>query len=248
MNKYNFSKLQREVIFKGYDKKCFYCENVFSLMGDMQIDHFIERNLLEKEEELENLKKSLKVHPEFEIDSYYNFVPFHMGCHMRKHKNEFSIRRKAIFLEEIASKVPKLITLEEKLKRDKTKTRILNELKRKLELGVISIEEIKAIYWERIELENDFKERRREIHQEILKYLKPSFRNFARYPLFSRLELIIYLIFMIGSYYLLDFFNISILIWIPTISFFFLIIFSRKFIIWRKKMKAIYKEFKKLEI
>ena len=136
-------------------------------MGDMQIDHFIERNLLEKEEELKNFKKILNVNPNFEIDSYYNFVPFHNGCHIRKHKNEFSIRRKTIFLEEIVSKVPKLIALEEKLKKDKTKTRILNELKRKLDLGVISSEEIEAIIWERIELENDFKERRREIYLEI---------------------------------------------------------------------------------
>lgn len=169
MNKYKFTPLQREVIFKGYDKKCFYCENILSPMGDMQIDHFIERNLLEKGEELKNLKEILEVHPDFEIDSYYNFVPSHMGCHMRKHKNEYSIRRKAILLEEIASKVPKLIALEEKLKKDKTKTRILNELKRKLDLGVISIKEIKAIYWERIELENDFRERKKEIYLEILK-------------------------------------------------------------------------------
>lgn len=248
MNKYKFTSLQREVIFKGYNKKCFYCENIFSLMGDMQIDHFIERNLLEKEEELENLKKILDVHPDFEIDSNYNFVPSHMGCHMRKHKNELSMRRRSLLLEEIASKVPKLIALEEKLKKDNTKTRILNELKRKLELGVISSEEIEAIYWERIELENDFKERRREIYLEFQKYLKPSFRNFARYPLFSRLEVIIYIIFMMGSYYLFNLLNISILIWIPTIFFFFLIIYSRKFIKWRKKMKVIYEEFKKLEI
>ena len=46
MNKYKFTPLQREVIFKGYDNRCFYCETIFSTMGDMQIDHFIERECI----------------------------------------------------------------------------------------------------------------------------------------------------------------------------------------------------------
>ena len=251
MKKYKFTKLQRDVIFKGYDNRCFYCENIFSTMGDMQIDHFIERNLLEKEEELENLKKILNVNPNFEIDSYYNFIPSHNGCHIRRHKNEFTIKRKAILLEEIALKVPKLIELEEKLKKDKTKTRILNELNRKLELGIISIEEIEEMRTDfyrvnRIESE-DFEKLKRKISSEILKHLKPSFKNFARSPQFSRLEIIIYLIFIIGSAYLFNFLNINLLILIPSISIFFLIIVSKKFRKWKRKMKRLYKEFKKLE-
>ncbi len=249
MQKYKFSQLRREVIFKGYNRKCFYCEETFSTMGDMQIDHFLERNLLEKAEELQNLAKTLNLNPNFEIDSYYNFVPSHLGCHIRKHRNEYTDRRKAILLEEIASRVPELLKLEEKLQKDKLKTHILNELKRKVELGFISIEEIETIisdfHRDNIISSKDYEDFKRKINLAMLKLLKPNFKNFVNSPQFSRLEIIILVIFIFSLAILFNLLNINLLAIIPIVSISFLIVSYNKFKNWKKKAKIMYSTFKK---
>ncbi len=199
----------------------------------------------------EQVSKMYSLSENFELDSYYNLVSTCFSCNNSKRAILFDKNTVLFYLNIVKDKVPKLIELEEKLKKDKTKIRILNEVNRKLGSGIISIEEIKAIIIDfyrvnRIESE-DFEEFKRKISSDILEHLKPSFKNFARFPQFSRLEVIIYIIFIIGSFYLFNFLSINILILIPSISIFFLIIVSKKFRKWKRKMKRLYKEFKKLE-
>ncbi len=138
MSKYKFSLIERRVIYEGHGPKCFYSGKPI-LINNFHIDHIIPENKINEEEEI---KEKLGLWEEFKINSYYNWVPSYPYENSRKGKIEYTYKTILHYLNIIKHKVPKLLKLEEKYKKERDKDEILSDLGIKLELGIIKRKEI----------------------------------------------------------------------------------------------------------
>jgi 5-methylcytosine-specific restriction endonuclease McrA len=96
MSKYRFLTLERAAIWEAHDKRCIYCGELISFT-DLHIDHILPEELVDKHDELDRIKYEYDLESEFSINSYYNWVPAHSSCNLRKSNIKFAKNRLRFF-------------------------------------------------------------------------------------------------------------------------------------------------------
>jgi hypothetical protein len=117
MAKYAFTSIQRMAIWKAYKSKCAYCGELLRF-NDLEIDHFLPESLLGNSDELERTKLEYGLDSEFEINSYYNWIPSCRKCNRTKSDRVYSKPATFYFLEMVAKpKYEEIIKIEQNLEK-----------------------------------------------------------------------------------------------------------------------------------
>lgn len=83
MGKHNFSIPQRVALWQAYNKRCAISgEPIF--FDQLHIDHILPEKLLNNPEELEHLKVNYGLREDFDINSYYNWLPVKIKINLQK--------------------------------------------------------------------------------------------------------------------------------------------------------------------
>jgi len=117
----------RSVLWKAYNKRCIYCRKYLPIKN-MQIDHVIPKSLGK-----ENAIKKYGLNSDFELDGYYNLVPSCPSCNNRKRAKLYNKIQILFILNEIKSKIPKILKLEIKYKKLDIEGEISTTLSRALD-------------------------------------------------------------------------------------------------------------------
>ena len=144
MSKTIFDNITRSALWSVYNNTCFYC-NLPLDWGDLHIDHIIPEFLSEKIEMFDIIKKDFDLDLKFDLNAFYNLVPTHSKCNLKKSHNLFS-KATSLFYLELALKNENEIKAEiDKLKRRKNKGQILSKLQSALTTNLISTKELKDL-------------------------------------------------------------------------------------------------------
>lgn len=115
MSIHQFNHIEKETLYKSYEKKCFYCGELI-YFRELHIDHVVPEHLFKKQELLEDLKKQCGIPNDFNINSYNNWVPAHARCNLKKAGKPFSVSSTIYYLELINNKLEKILKTESKIK------------------------------------------------------------------------------------------------------------------------------------
>ncbi|WP_242206637.1 hypothetical protein [Aestuariivivens insulae] len=89
MSKYRFKSSEKWAVWKTHGENCNWC-NIPIYYPHCQIDHVLPESLPHKDIKTYNrLKKLYKLHSDFEINSFYNWIPIHSSCNQSKSDNVF---------------------------------------------------------------------------------------------------------------------------------------------------------------
>jgi hypothetical protein len=83
MNKYKFNIIEKFVVWKTLEGKCFWC-GVLLELTNTTIDHFLPECLLDNEEEFNIVKRNYGLSDDFEINNFCNWVPCCNHCNSTK--------------------------------------------------------------------------------------------------------------------------------------------------------------------
>src|ERR1700733_4213262 len=94
---------ERIAIMRAHNSICFYCKKLIDSLELLEIDHIIPESLPKHQLAilLEKLEK-----PNFEINSYFNWVPAHRGCNGPKSNHLMEEPNLRFFLELARKKEP----------------------------------------------------------------------------------------------------------------------------------------------
>ncbi len=101
MAKYAFTSIQRMAIWKAHKSKCAYCGELIPF-NDLEIDHILPESLLGNSDKLERTKLEYGLDSEFDINSYYNWIPSCKSCNKRKSNRPFSESSARFYIEMVA--------------------------------------------------------------------------------------------------------------------------------------------------
>ncbi|MBA7638992.1 hypothetical protein ES703_46648 [subsurface metagenome] len=105
----------RASIWRAYNRKCHYCEDLISRLDNMEVDHIIPKKYKNRPEEFEKIKKEYELQSDFDIDAYYNRAPAHKGCNVKKSDHLYQKRATLYYIEEAIIKIPKIEEYEKEL-------------------------------------------------------------------------------------------------------------------------------------
>ena len=154
MEKYRFNNLERFVIWKNYDYKCFWCGEPLRFK-DTTVDHVFPENVLEIPGKLEQIKFHYQLPDSFEINNFENWVSAHAICNSRKHKKLFANSPFFIMsLTEINKKSEQIKKEYQKFCSNQSKDRVLGKLISDLENNTISPDDLIELLKKEIPFEN----------------------------------------------------------------------------------------------
>jgi len=140
MAKYKFSQAQRVALWEAHNRRCFYSGNPLAY-SDLHIDHILPESLLDKPSELERINREYGLDPDFEINSYYNWVPAHSRYNLKKSDIVLNENQTLILLAIAKQKYPKVVRQERKYNQGVKKDKVLVSLALLHEKGDLSLEE-----------------------------------------------------------------------------------------------------------
>mgnify|MGYP006277395959 CR=1 FL=1 len=112
----------RTVLWKGYDKKCFYGKELIRF-NNFELDHVIPQSM-----DVKDAIETYDLLEDFELDSYYNLVPTCHPCNNRKRAKEFSEETIRYYMELIRDKVEKIENIEKDRRRADPEDEFRNRL------------------------------------------------------------------------------------------------------------------------
>lgn len=143
MSKKKFSILERFVIWKYHDKKCYICEEPINFR-ETTIDHVIPESCLINEDKYNEFKNSFGLNDNFNINGFENWMPCHSICNSQKACRLLPITNIAL---KTAAKKATIIQKElEKLEEDESKNEILATLLGWIENDKISPTELSLAF------------------------------------------------------------------------------------------------------
>jgi len=87
MSAYQFSRAERYAIFTVHREKCWLCDEPLSL-SEMEVDHIIPE-YLEGREDFGEIKVTLGLPDQFQLNSFENWMPAHSKCNRKKGSHIF---------------------------------------------------------------------------------------------------------------------------------------------------------------
>lgn len=76
-----FNAKTRVALWKANQRRCFYCSEPISF-GDLDIDHLVPQKTTQQE--FEELRRRIRLPPDFDLNGLHNLVPTHHDCNKRK--------------------------------------------------------------------------------------------------------------------------------------------------------------------
>jgi len=83
MDKRKFTPFERYGVFTAHGEKCWMCGKMLDL-ASMEVDHVIPESLLERPEELARVLHAFGLPPDFDLQSYQNWLPSCRRCNGKK--------------------------------------------------------------------------------------------------------------------------------------------------------------------
>ncbi|ACC84730.1 tetratricopeptide repeat protein [Nostoc punctiforme] len=142
MSKYKLTSIQTIAIWKAHSERCFYCEKPVDFRC-LEIDHIIPESL--NPDDFERIKNNYGLQDEFHINSYYNLVPTHNRCNLRKRDKLFGESAMRWYLALANDKYTKIKKIEQQLSHSKRKYQIFSSLEFLLDKGLISFKEVEEL-------------------------------------------------------------------------------------------------------
>lgn len=137
---YRFSTVQRLALWKAFGERCAYSSEPL-FYKDLNIDHILPESLLRSPEDLEKLKRSYGLGSEFEINSYYNWLPVHGKFNRQKGSRVFDEATARFFLAMAKDNYQRTIELETEYSRLINRDDVLVPLGAAIESGILSTSE-----------------------------------------------------------------------------------------------------------
>lgn len=135
--KYRISTLQRLTLWRSFGERCAYSAEPLSYR-DLHIDHILPERLIELPEEMQRLIENLGLGAEFEINSYFNWLPVHGKFNRQKGQLLFDEPTARFYLSLARERYPRTVELEARYKRQMMQGKVLLPLGAAIESGVLS--------------------------------------------------------------------------------------------------------------
>ena len=139
-SKHRFSYAERHAVWSVHGPgRCKLCPEPLRLV-ECHVDHFIPESLLDDDQERQEVFALLGLPPDFEINSFANWMPTHSHCNQSKsyHVPRCSLATD-LTLQELARKAPQASRLASKTKANVAKDKVFAALFASLEGQVISV-------------------------------------------------------------------------------------------------------------
>ena len=119
---------------RAHKSTCFYCKKLIESLELLEIDHIIPEHLEQTklDEVLTKLGK-----PDFEVNSYFNWVPAHRGCNGDKSDWVFDEGTLRFYLELVRKKEPAVREEEERFNREAIIKDSLARVREQIEAGTL---------------------------------------------------------------------------------------------------------------
>lgn len=132
MSKYKFSPAERWAIWKTHGPNCRW-SNTPVAYSNCQIDHILPESLDSDPKKLEELVKLYKLHKDFKLNSFYNWIPIQPGVNQSKSKDVFD---GAPFVGQLLHRVAAKFEEASKLHQEMLKSTKVGKLMAMLEVAV----------------------------------------------------------------------------------------------------------------
>lgn len=142
MSTYKFSANQCFAVFSTHGEKCYLCGTPIDLKT-MEVDHILPESLLRKPKELQAALNAFGLSPNFDINSFANWLPACRPCNGTKKDIVFkSTPIIQVYLQDAIAKAPDAKELAEKTVKKREIAKALNTLERAEEDGMLDAETI----------------------------------------------------------------------------------------------------------
>jgi hypothetical protein len=146
MSKHQFTDAQRFAVWQHHGQKCYWCGKPMDFL-EATVDHLIPEHLQDKPEEFARLRHQYGLLETFAINDYANWLPAHEKCN----KNKGGIALPAVPLivaisEKLQREAPKVRIIEDRIKGNLSKAKLLVKLKTAVESEKITKDEIFALF------------------------------------------------------------------------------------------------------
>lgn len=145
MAKHKFMAAEKFGVWHAFDGQCFWCGKPIAY-PQMTVDHVIPESVEDKPGLLEEIRRSYGLGPEFEINSFRNWVPCHGNCNSSKGKRLYGPSPAMLaLLDMVGRRSDSAAKVARRTTEDREKGRILGKLESALEANVITREEIVSL-------------------------------------------------------------------------------------------------------
>lgn len=140
MAKHKFTIVQRVALWQAYKNRCAISGEPI-LFEQLHIDHILPEILVNNPRELEQLKINYGLGDNFNINSYYNWLPVKNRTNSQKNAMIYRESTARYFLEIAFNKYEEVITLQNKFNKEMSKEKILISLNAAIEMDILTSEE-----------------------------------------------------------------------------------------------------------
>src|SRR5438128_8604309 len=118
-----FDNITRSALWTSYNNICFYCNRPLD-WDELHIDHIVPEYLLNDLARFEELRTEYELSRDFELNGFYNLVPTHSKCNLRKNDELFVKPTTLFYLGLTNKKLSKIVAELDKLRNRKNKGQI----------------------------------------------------------------------------------------------------------------------------
>jgi tetratricopeptide (TPR) repeat protein len=141
MSKYKVPQIKKTALWRAYNQRCFYCKKLIPFKF-LEIDHILPEYLLSNYEKVQAIKDEYGLDKNFEINSYYNWLPACYPCNRDK-GGTIPKKETALFWLQIAAQhYRKIEKIEQCLEKNVKRSKINSLLNVNIERRLISFREV----------------------------------------------------------------------------------------------------------
>jgi hypothetical protein len=145
MSKYKFNSAQKWAIWKTLGPNCRWCNEPVKY-HHAQIDHILPESLEDDKKKLDRLIKIYSLKTDFDLNSFFNWIPIHSGCNQSKGADIFDA---APFigqlLQRVAAKVPEIVIVHDEMAKEPKAGKVLAALERSILDELVTEEQVNEI-------------------------------------------------------------------------------------------------------
>ena len=138
LKKHTFSQIERFVLWRTYNYKCFLCERALH-WEDVSVDHLFPECLLNNPVDFNVIKKAYSLKNDFNLNDFENWVPAHEYCNNKKGSRVFRCSTDFAVKIERVNKLAKVIkNIRKKLLIQSLQDKVLAKMLSNLETRTIT--------------------------------------------------------------------------------------------------------------
>lgn len=144
MSHTKFDNIIRSALWTSYNNICFYCNRPLD-WDDLHIDHLIPESIAKNKVNFNSLKIEFDLDKYFDVNAFYNLVPTHGKCNLRKNDELFAKQTILFYLGLTQKSLAKITQEIDKLKKRKNRGQLLSKVQSALATNLIDIKELQRI-------------------------------------------------------------------------------------------------------